>query len=163
MAVEFALAEAGKVLATSQHACGAKPCEELARIANRFAGVGRDRARTHHAARRFKREIEHGSEVNVESEGAAVLSDDLPVFAEEFAVTGGEDICCRRSWPERIAEAVYVSAFEIDAGKQRRGNALLAIAQESPGLLRSLNVAREQDHARPVSTLEYGSEARSHL
>src|SRR5258708_34758244 len=106
MAVEFALAEAGKVLAASQHACGAEPCEELARIGNRCAGVSRDRARSHHAARRFKGEIEHGSEVNVESEGAAVLSDDLPVFAEELAIAGGEDICSGRRWPEHIAEAV---------------------------------------------------------
>src|SRR5260370_37217185 len=117
MAVEFALAEAGKVLAASQHACGAKPCEELARIGNRFAGVCRDCARTQHAARRFKREIEHGSEVDVESEGAAVFPNHVPVLAEELAISRREYIRCRSCRAEHVPEAVHPSALEIDAGK----------------------------------------------
>ena len=125
--------------------------------------VRRDRARTHHAARGFEGEIEHRGEVNIESEGAAVLSDQLAVLAEEFAIAGGEYIRRRGRWPEHVAKSVYAAAFEVDAGEQRRGNAFLAIAQEAPGLLGALDVACEQDHSCWLQTREQGTEARRHL
>ena len=85
------------------------------------------------------------------------------MLAEEFAIAGGEDICGGGRWTEHVAKAIYDSAFEIDAGEQRRRNAFLAIAQQTPGLLGSLYVAREQDHSCRLQSLEQGTEARRHL
>ena len=92
MAVECAFAKTGEVLATSEDGGDAQSGEKLAGIGNGFAWVSRDRARTHHAARGFEGQIEHRSEVNVESECAAIFSDHLSVFAEELAIAGGEDV-----------------------------------------------------------------------
>ncbi len=50
VAVEFAFAKAGKVLAASQDARCAQPGEELAPIGSRFAWVRRNRSRAHHLA-----------------------------------------------------------------------------------------------------------------
>src|SRR5258708_25895702 len=85
------------------------------------------------------------------------------MLAEEPTIFRGETVCRGRSWAERVAKAGKGRALEIDAGEQRCGNALLAVAQQSPGLVCGLYVAREQDHARRLQSLEQGSEARRHL
>ena len=163
MAVERAFAQTGEMLATSQHSRGPQAGEELARVGNRLARIRRNRARTHDAARSFKRQIEHGSEVNVESQSAAVRSDDLPMLAEKFAIGSGEHLRCRRGWTQHLAKAVHVSAFEIDAGKQWRRNAFLTIAEQAPGLPGTLYIASEQNHPRRLQTREQGTEPRRHF
>src|SRR5258708_38990375 len=85
------------------------------------------------------------------------------MLAEEPPMFRCEPVCRGRRWAERVAKAVNAPAFEIDAGEQRCGNALLAVAQQSPGLVCGLYVAREQDPARRLQSLEQGSEARRHL
>src|SRR5712692_7702379 len=163
MAVESALAQAGEVLAASENARRAQAREKFARVANRFARVCRDRARTHHAPRSFKGEIEHGSEVNVKSQSAAVFANHLPVLTEEFAIAGGEHIRCRRCWAEHVAKSIHAPAFEIAAGEKRRGNVLLAIAEESAGLLGGLYVPCKENDPGRLKLLEQGTEACGYL
>src|SRR5271157_3922264 len=162
-AVERALAKAGKVLAASQNARGSKPGEKLARISNRLTRIRRNRARTHHVARSFKRQIEHGSEVDVESKSTAILSDHLPVLAEKLAIAGREHVRRRRSGTKHIAKTVHLSTFEIDTSKQRSRNALLAIPQQTPGLRGTLYISREQDYTGRLQPREQGSEPRRHF
>ncbi len=67
------------------------------------------------------------------------MPDYFSVLAEEFAIGGGKYICRRRRWPEDVAKAVDLPAFEIDAGEQRSGNALSgnreAVAMSAPEFL----------------------------
>ena len=59
--------------------------------------------------------------------------------------------------PRDVAEAIDLAAFKVDAGKERRGDALLAIAQEAEGLLGSFYIAREEDYASGLEAGEQGS------
>jgi hypothetical protein len=59
--------------------------------------------------------------------------------------------------PERITKAIHGSTFEIDASEKGSGYALLAFPEQAPGLLRSLNVAREQHNAGRLEAPEQGS------
>src|SRR4029077_10060983 len=107
--------------------------------------------------------VQDGSEINAESQSAAVLSNHLTVLAEEAAIAGAEDIRRRRCRSQYVAKAVDAPAFEVHAGKQRRGDAFLALAQQPPGLLGSLYISREQNDARRLQSLEQGSEAGRHF
>jgi hypothetical protein len=151
------------VLAASQHSCGAQPGEKLTRVGDRVAWVGRNYARTHHAARGFKSKVENRSEVYVEAERAAVFADDLAVLAKELAISSGKDFGSGRRGAEDIAEAVDASTFEIDAGKERRGEAVLASAQEMVSLAGMFDVAGKKNYAGGLDAREQGSEARRHL
>src|SRR5271165_6613545 len=106
MAVERAFAQAWKVLAASQYIGCAKAGEKLSRVSDRLLRMRRNRARTHHITRRFKRQIEHGSEVYVKSESATVSSNQFAVPAEKFTFAGGEHFSRSRSRPQNVAEAV---------------------------------------------------------
>ena len=94
MRVEIGLAEPGEMLAASEHTGIVQPAQEFARVGHHFFRIGRHGAGTHHRARSLKRQIERGSEVQVETERAAVFADDAPVLAEESAVAGREDVRC---------------------------------------------------------------------
>ena len=85
------------------------------------------------------------------------------MLAEKFAIAGCEYIRRRRRRAQHIAESIDAAAFKIDAGKQRGRDALLAIAQQTPGLAGILDVAGEQNHSRRLNTLQQGIEARRHL
>jgi hypothetical protein len=87
----------------------------------------------------------------------------LAVLAVEFSVAGGEDFGGRGRGAEDGAEAIDTATFKVDAGKQRSGDALLAIAQEMPRLLGSFYVAREQYYSGGLETREQRCEARGHL
>ncbi len=50
MAIECAFAEAGEMLAASQHVGGAQAGEKLARIGHGLARIGGNGAGSHHAA-----------------------------------------------------------------------------------------------------------------
>src|SRR5208282_6022393 len=76
---------------------------------------------------------------------------------------GGEYICSRGRWSERVAKSVDAAAFEVGGGEQRCGNAFLAVAQYAPGLLSAFDVAREQDHSSRLQSHEQGTEARRHF
>ena len=78
------------------------------------------------------------------------------MLAIEFAVAGREHVRRRRRRPG-IAKTVDRAAFKIDASKQRRRYALLALAQQSPRLLRTLDIPREQNHSRRLQPREQGS------
>jgi hypothetical protein len=84
------------------------------------------------------------------------------VLAEEFAVAGGEYILCRRGGTQDVSKPVYVAAFEIDTGEQRRRDARLTIAQELPGLAGALNVSSEQDDSGWLYMREKSPEPRCH-
>src|ERR1700693_2755452 len=99
----------------AEHVTSSQSREKLARICHRFPRSCRDHARTHHAPRDIEGQIQHGSEVHVESQSAAVLTDDLPMLAEEFAIAGRENFRRRGRWSEHVAEAVDEAAFKIDA------------------------------------------------
>jgi len=64
---------------------------------------------------------------------------------------------------EHVAEAVYLAAFEINAGEERRLDAFLAFAQQAVRLTGGSDVAGKQDHAGRLDFCEQGSEARGHL
>ena len=93
MTVQFSFSEAGKVLSASQHAPASKPREKFASISNRFTRVRRDHSRSHHAARGFKRQIEGGSEVNVEPR-------DRGSSLRQFAHACGK--VCGRRWRRHL-------------------------------------------------------------
>src|SRR5579863_10653995 len=163
MAVEFARAQAREVLAASQHTSRAQPGKKIPRVDSSFAWILGDDSRSHHAARSFECKIEHRSKVDVKSKSAAALSDNLPVLAEEFSIAAGEYVCCCGRGAEHAAKAIHGTALKVDAGKQRRRNALLTIAQQSPGLLGTLYVPCEQNDARRLQSREQGTEAPRHL
>jgi hypothetical protein len=88
------------------------------------------------------------------------LADNLAVPMEKPLIPGREDVSCRGCGAEHVAQAVDGTAFEIDAGKQARANAVLAVAQKLPGLLGSLDVACEQNDAAGLNSGDQGREAR---
>lgn len=85
------------------------------------------------------------------------------MFAKQFAIAGSEDIRSRWSWAQNVAKAIDGSTFKIDAGKQWRLDAILAVAEQLPRLLRSSNVTREKDHAGRLHLGQQGRQPRGHL
>src|SRR3984957_8133726 len=142
MTVELSLAQAGKVFAAPEDPGGPQPRQKLPCIGNRLAGIRRHRPRTHHCARCLERQVEHRREVNIKSECAAVLADNLAVLAKKLAIIEREHIRRRRRRSQRIAKPVDSSALKINTSEQRRANASLTFAQQLPGLLGALNIPR---------------------
>ncbi len=79
------------------------------------------------------------------------------MLAKEFAIAGGEDFGGGRGGAESVAEAIDLAAFKVDAGKERRGDAVLAIAQEAEGLLGSFYISREENYASGLEAGEQGA------
>ena len=129
MAVEFALTQARKVLSACEDIRLIKPGEKLTSVYDCLAGIGRNCPRSHYRARGFKRQIEHRREIDVESQGSAVLPDDPAMFFEDFSILGCKHFCRRRSRFQSIAEPVHASAFQIHASKQRGVDAGPAFAE----------------------------------
>src|SRR5437667_12434263 len=111
MGVELGFAESGKMFAAAENSGISQSAQEFARVNDDLFRIGRDGSRTHHRSRGFERQVERGSEVDVEAEGAAVGADDASVLAEEFAASGGEDLGGRRGWSQYVAKAVNRAAF----------------------------------------------------
>src|SRR5258708_16953653 len=160
MAIELAFAEPGKMLAAAETPGRPQAGEKLASVCNRFPWIPRDGTRAHYFARSFAGQVKDRGKIDVKSESAAVFSNELSVLAEEFAVAGGEYILCRRCGTQDVSKPVYVAAFEIDTDEQRRRDARLTIAEESPGLLGALNVSSEQDDSGRLYAGEKGTELR---
>src|SRR5579872_923423 len=70
---------------------------------------------------------------------------------------------CRWRRAQRIAKSINRSALQIHAGKQRRRNALLALAQKPPRLLRTLYVPRKQDDSSGLQAPKQRSEPAGHF
>src|ERR1700681_2600118 len=85
------------------------------------------------------------------------------MLAKESTITCGERVRWRRRCSQRVTKSIDRPALKINARKQRCGDTLLALAQQSPRLFRNLNVPREQDDARWLQPLEQGTEPRRHL
>src|ERR1700722_885101 len=141
--VEGAFAETGKMFPASQHFCDLQPGKKFASVGGSLARIVGHGSRTHYFARRGKSQIKHGREVDVESESAAVLADDLTVFAVELAIACGEYVGRRRGRSEYIAETIDRPTLEINAAEQWSRDEILAVAQQLPRLFRSLDVARK--------------------
>jgi len=163
MAVERALAEAGKMLAAPQNPGVCQSGKELTDVFHGFHGIWRDCARCHHLARCLEGQVEDGGEVYVEAECTAVLADNLAVLTKHARIAGGKHVRRRRRRPERVTKTIDAPAFQIDASEKRRRNALLAFPQQLPGLFRRLNVADEKDHAGWLQTAKQGSESCADL
>src|ERR1700739_3554305 len=119
MAIKLALPESGKMLAASQHFGGLDSREEFATVRDHLARVRRDCPRSHHAARRLECQIERWREIHVESQRAAVCTDNLAMLAKKFAIASSKHFSRRWRGPQRIAEPVNRSALEINASEQR--------------------------------------------
>ena len=145
MAVELAFAKSGEVLAAAQNFGGLESRQKFVSVGNGLGRVGRHRTRSHYRARCLERQIEHRSKVDVESHCAAVLTDDLAMLSEDVRVAGGECLSRRWSCAQRLAKTIDCSAFEVDAGEQRSGNAFLAIGNQAPSLLGSLDITGEEN------------------
>src|SRR5579862_2096479 len=88
VAVEPALPESGKVLAATEHARSQKSAEKFTPVRRNVLRIHGHRPRIHHAARSLEGQIHYGSKVDVKSEGAAVLADDLPMLAKQSWIIG---------------------------------------------------------------------------
>jgi hypothetical protein len=163
MAVERALAEAGKMFAAPQNPGVRQPGKELADIFHGIHGIGRDCTRRHHLARCLEGKIEYGGEVYVKAECTAVLADNLAVLAKHVGIACGKDIRRRRRRPKGLAKTVDAPAFQIDASEKGRRNAFLAFPQQLPGLFWRLNVTGEKNHAGRLQTAKQGSESCADL
>jgi hypothetical protein len=113
--------------------------------------------------RYIEREIQHRSEVYIESQRAAVLADDLPMPAIETWIINGEHISSGWSRANGGPKSIDGSTFKIDTGKKRCLDTLLTIPKKLPCLLRTLDVAREQNDARRLHSQQQGSETRRYL
>jgi hypothetical protein len=102
--------------------------EKFAGVCGDSLWVFGDGASAHHVLGCGKSEVEHWGEIEIEAEGAAVLSDDLAVTAKHARVVGGEDFGCGWSCAQYIAKAVDGSAFEIAAAEEWSVDALLTLA-----------------------------------
>ena len=82
MAIKLAFSQAREVLTASHHSCCPQTGKKLAGVCSRLPRIRRNRPRTHHAARRLKRQVQCGREVDIESQRPAVLSNHLPMLTE---------------------------------------------------------------------------------
>src|ERR1700722_14698084 len=105
------------MFAAAQHSRQTHTREKFARISNRLSWMLRYGAGTHHAPRRFKRQIEHGREIYVKTQGAAVLADDPSMLSKKLAISSGEHFCRRRCGGKHFTKAVNASTFEINASE----------------------------------------------
>jgi hypothetical protein len=163
MAVERALAEAGKMFPAPKNPGVCQSGKELADVFHGFHGIWRDCARCHHLARRLEGQIEDGGKVYVEAERTAVVADNLAVLAKHARIAGGKHV--RRRWrgPKGVAKTIDTPAFQINASEKRRRNAFLAFPEQLPGLFRRLNVTGEKDHAGRLQAAKQGSESCADL
>src|SRR5208283_6171984 len=95
--VERSLAETGEVLAAAENAGIGESAQELTRIAGHLRRVVRDCPRTQHCPGGLESQVEHGSEVHIEAQRAAVFADDASMLAKERAAACGENVCRRGS------------------------------------------------------------------
>src|SRR5271166_6168557 len=96
MAVKLALAQSGEMLAASQHARLAQPRQELARVADDFFRIVRNRTRTQHRARSLECQVKHRGKIHVEAKSAAVFADHTPMLAKKRAASRGKNLGRRR-------------------------------------------------------------------
>src|SRR5438552_19194295 len=90
MGVELGFAESGKMFAAAENSGISQSAQEFARVNDDLFRIGRDGSRTHHLSRGFERQVDRGSEVDVEAERAAVAADHASVLADAVAADGGE-------------------------------------------------------------------------
>ena len=128
MAVERALAEAGKMFPAPKNPCVCQSCKELADVFHGFHGIWRDCARCHHFARGLEGQIEDRGKVYVEAERTAVLADNLAMLAKHARIAGGKHVRGRRRRPQGVTKTIDAPAFQIDASEQRGRNTFLAFA-----------------------------------
>src|SRR5215467_13796445 len=110
------------MFAGTDHTGGAQAGEKFAGVKYDLFSISRDRACAHHATRRLKREVEDGSEIDVESQRAAGLTNDFAVFPEKFGAPAQKDTGCRGCCAKHVAKAVHASAFKVHASEERLAN-----------------------------------------
>ena len=158
MTVEFSFTKSGKVLPAAEHSGRFKSGQKFSRIRRNLVRIGGNDARSHDASGYLESQIQHGSKIDVESESATVIADDLSVPAEELGIIGGEHLCRGWSRPECISKPIYSSAFQVNAGEQRSVNCALTVAEKVPGLQRIFDVARKENDAGRLYSGKQGSE-----
>ena len=163
MAIELAFTKAGEVLAAPEHLRLFKPRQKFAGIFDGFARISRNRARSHDVAGSLKRKVENWRKIYIETKSAAASADDLAVFAKCLRMRSCEYLGRGRCGTERNAKAIDGATLEVDACKKRSLHAPLTLAQQTPSLFWSSDVARKKNHSRGLHTPEQGSESRLDL
>ena len=97
MTIQLTLAEPRKMLPAPKNLCVLEPCQEFPRISHARVRISRNHSRPHDWARRFKCQIEYWSEIDIESQRAAVLPNDLSVLAKQLGIVDRKHIRRRRS------------------------------------------------------------------
>src|SRR5271166_1531776 len=146
MAVEFAFSQAREVFPASDNFGSFEPRQEFTRIRHGPARVTRHCAGAHHSARSVQRQIKHWSEVNVKSQSPAILADDLAMSSKKVGIIRREHVGSRWCRSKHIPKSIDAPALKINTRKQRCFEALPNLAQQMPGLLRTLGVPCKQDY-----------------
>src|SRR5215470_2308416 len=102
-------------------------CQKFPCVRDNLSRIIRNDPRSHNVSRPFERQVEHGSEIDVEPQGAAVLADNLPVPAEKLWIIGRKNLGRRWGCPQYIPKPIHSSAFKINAREQWRLDRVLTI------------------------------------
>ena len=161
MAIECAFAEAGEMLAASQHVGGAQAGEKLARIGHGLARIGGNGGEVITLREASKARSRTGAKSRLKPRARQFSPISWPCLRKSLRAPVAKTSAAAGVGPKSIAEAIDLAAFKIDAGKERRGDAVLAIAQEAEGLLGSFYISREENYASGLEAGEQGAEVRS--